>query len=93
MAGAPALQPEQADQCLGVGDLAASGGGVEFMRSFSDAVYGIPPTVAIEQRLSRGGRKSTVGTTTTDDPAIASELAGTTGFTKTGLHASAVLQL
>ena len=28
------------------------------------AVYGIPPTVAIEQRLSRGGRKSTVGTTT-----------------------------
>jgi len=27
-------------------------------------VYGIPPTVAIEQRLSRGGRKSTVGTTT-----------------------------
>ncbi|MDR2128966.1 MAG: ATP-binding cassette domain-containing protein [Burkholderiaceae bacterium] len=29
-----------------------------------DAVHGIPPTVAIEQRLSRGGRKSTVGTTT-----------------------------
>ncbi len=29
-----------------------------------DAVYGIPPTVAIEQRLSRGGRKSTVGTIT-----------------------------
>ncbi|KQP14240.1 excinuclease ABC subunit UvrA [Pseudorhodoferax sp. Leaf267] len=29
-----------------------------------DAVYGIPATVAIEQRLSRGGRKSTVGTTT-----------------------------
>ena len=27
-------------------------------------MYGIPPTVAIEQRLSRGGRKSTVGTTT-----------------------------
>ena len=27
-----------------------------------DAVHGIPPTVAIEQRLSRGGRKSTVGT-------------------------------
>ena len=27
-----------------------------------DAVYGIPPTVAIEQRLSRGGRKSTVAT-------------------------------
>ena len=33
-------------------------------RSEVDAVYGIPPTVAIEQRLSRGGRKSTVGTTT-----------------------------
>ncbi len=29
-----------------------------------DAVFGIPPTVAIEQRLSRGGRKSTVATTT-----------------------------
>ncbi len=29
-----------------------------------DAVRGIPPTVAIEQRLSRGGRKSTVATTT-----------------------------
>ncbi len=29
-----------------------------------DAVYGIPPTVAIEQRTSRGGRKSTVGTMT-----------------------------
>ncbi len=29
-----------------------------------DAVYGIPPTVAIEQRLSRGGRKSTVATVT-----------------------------
>ena len=28
-----------------------------------DAVYGIPPTVAIEQRLLRGGRKSTVATT------------------------------
>ena len=26
-----------------------------------DAIYGIPPTVAIEQRTSRGGRKSTVG--------------------------------
>ena len=25
-----------------------------------DAIYGIPPTVAIEQRTSRGGRKSTV---------------------------------
>ncbi len=33
-------------------------------RPVVDAVYGIPPTVAIEQRLSRGGRKSTVGTTT-----------------------------
>mgnify|MGYP002143980127 CR=1 FL=1 len=29
-----------------------------------DAIFGIPPTVAIEQRVSRGGRKSTVGTTT-----------------------------
>ncbi|MEM7250033.1 MAG: excinuclease ABC subunit UvrA [Pseudomonadota bacterium] len=29
-----------------------------------DAVNGIPPTVAIEQRTSRGGRKSTVATTT-----------------------------
>ncbi len=29
-----------------------------------DAVQDIPPTVAIEQRLSRGGRKSTVGTVT-----------------------------
>jgi len=29
-----------------------------------DAIYGIPPTVAIEQRTSRGGRKSTVGTLT-----------------------------
>ncbi len=28
-----------------------------------DAVYGIPPTVAIEQRSPRGGRKSTVATT------------------------------
>src|SRR4030095_376083 len=25
-----------------------------------DAIYGIPPTVAIEQRTSRGGRKATV---------------------------------
>ena len=33
-------------------------------RAAVDAVYGIPPTVAIEQRLSRGGRKSTVGTVT-----------------------------
>ena len=29
-----------------------------------DAIFGIPPTVAIEQRTSRGGRKSTVGTLT-----------------------------
>ncbi len=29
-----------------------------------DAVTGIPPTVAIEQRTSRGGRKSTVATLT-----------------------------
>jgi excinuclease ABC subunit A len=29
-----------------------------------DAIYGIPPTVAIEQRTSRGGSKSTVGTLT-----------------------------
>ncbi len=29
-----------------------------------DAIFGIPPTVAIEQRSSRGGRKSTVGTLT-----------------------------
>src|SRR5690606_6423607 len=29
-----------------------------------DAVWGLPPTVAIEQRTSRGGRKSTVGTLT-----------------------------
>ncbi len=29
-----------------------------------EAIYGIPPTVAIEQRTSRGGRKSTVGTLT-----------------------------
>ncbi len=29
-----------------------------------DAVYAIPPTVAIEQRTSRGGRKSTVATLT-----------------------------
>ncbi|MEM6820293.1 MAG: excinuclease ABC subunit UvrA [Pseudomonadota bacterium] len=29
-----------------------------------DAVNGIPPTVAIEQRTSRGGRRSTVGTLT-----------------------------
>jgi excinuclease ABC subunit A len=29
-----------------------------------DGVYGVPPTVAIEQRTSRGGRKSTVATLT-----------------------------
>jgi excinuclease ABC subunit A len=29
-----------------------------------DALYGLPPTVAIEQRTSRGGRKSTVATLT-----------------------------
>ncbi len=29
-----------------------------------DAIHGIPPTVAIEQRTSRGGRKSTVATMT-----------------------------
>ena len=29
-----------------------------------DAIFGIPPTVAIEQRMSRGGRKSTVATLT-----------------------------
>ncbi len=29
-----------------------------------DAIFGIPPTVAIEQRASRGGRKSTVATMT-----------------------------
>ncbi|HMZ84251.1 MAG TPA: excinuclease ABC subunit UvrA [Rhodocyclaceae bacterium] len=29
-----------------------------------DAIWGIPPTVAIEQRTSRGGRKSTVATLT-----------------------------
>jgi len=29
-----------------------------------DAIYGIAPTVAIEQRISRGGRKSTVATQT-----------------------------
>ena len=33
-------------------------------RAEVDAVRGIPPTVAIEQRTSRGGRKSTVGTVT-----------------------------
>jgi excinuclease ABC subunit A len=29
-----------------------------------DAIFGIPPTVAIEQRTSRGRPKSTVGTLT-----------------------------
>jgi excinuclease ABC subunit A len=29
-----------------------------------DAIFGIPPTVAIEQRTSRGGSKSTVATQT-----------------------------
>ncbi len=29
-----------------------------------DAIFGLPPTVAIEQRTSRGGRKSTVATVT-----------------------------
>src|SRR5690606_41733639 len=33
-------------------------------RADVDAGYGIPPTVAIEQRTSRGGRKSTVATLT-----------------------------
>ena len=33
-----------------------------------DAIFGIPPTVAIEQRVSRGGRKSTVGTLTEIQP-------------------------
>ncbi|NMF97104.1 excinuclease ABC subunit A [Aromatoleum toluolicum] len=33
-----------------------------------DALFGIPPTVAIEQRVSRGGRKSTVGTLTEIQP-------------------------
>ncbi|MBK1708349.1 excinuclease ABC subunit UvrA [Marichromatium gracile] len=33
-------------------------------RAEVDAIHGIPPTVAIEQRTSRGGAKSTVGTLT-----------------------------
>ena len=33
-----------------------------------DAIFGIPPTVAIAQRTSRGGRKSTVGTLTETQP-------------------------
>ena len=43
-----------------------------------DSVRGIPPTVAIEQRTSRGGRKSTVGTLTEIHhfPPLFSELAG-----------------
>ncbi len=36
----------------------------EAARPEVDAIHGIPPTVAIEQRTSRGGRKSTVGTLT-----------------------------
>ncbi|MGH8600937.1 MAG: excinuclease ABC subunit UvrA, partial [Burkholderiales bacterium] len=33
-------------------------------RPDADAILGVPPTVAIEQRVSRGGRKSTVATQT-----------------------------
>jgi len=33
-------------------------------RAEVDAVFGVPPTIAIEQRSSRGGRKSTVATLT-----------------------------
>ncbi|MEA3278058.1 MAG: excinuclease ABC subunit UvrA, partial [Pseudomonadota bacterium] len=33
-------------------------------RADVDAIFGIPPTIAIEQRTSRGGHKSTVGTLT-----------------------------
>ncbi len=33
-------------------------------RADADSVSGIPPTIAIEQRTSRGGRKSTVATLT-----------------------------
>jgi len=33
-------------------------------RAEVDEIRGIPPTVAIEQRTSRGGRKSTVATLT-----------------------------
>ena len=36
----------------------------ELARPDVDAIFGIPPTVAIEQRTSRGGRKSTVATLT-----------------------------
>jgi excinuclease ABC subunit A len=37
-------------------------------RADVDAVHGIPPTIAIEQRTSRGGRKSTVATLTEIHP-------------------------
>ncbi|MDY0072639.1 MAG: excinuclease ABC subunit A, partial [Thauera sp.] len=37
-------------------------------RADVDGVFGIPPTVAIEQRTSRGGRKSTVATLTEIHP-------------------------
>ena len=37
-------------------------------RADVDAIFGIPPTVAIEQRTSRGGHKSTVGTLTEVHP-------------------------
>jgi excinuclease ABC subunit A len=33
-------------------------------RADVDAIFGIPPTIAVEQRTSRGGQKSTVGTLT-----------------------------
>jgi excinuclease ABC subunit A len=36
-----------------------------------DAIFGIPPTVAIEQRTSRGGHKSTVATLTEIYPSCA----------------------
>ena len=36
----------------------------QLARPAVDGVYGIPPTVAIEQRRSRGGRRSTVATVT-----------------------------
>ncbi len=39
-----------------------------------DAIFGIPPTVAIEQRTSRGGRKSTVGDADRDLPLPAAAL-------------------
>jgi excinuclease ABC subunit A len=38
------------------------------VRADADSVTGIPPTVAIEQRTSRGGRKSTVATLTEVHP-------------------------